>query len=272
MHKVVLALVAAVLIGCGGNDSQEAPPTAPPVVLPTPPPEVPEPPILPPDPPKPIDPPWRTVFNVPWEQATVSGGVFDREMGPECRTSPELTEFGIIGEPTTWKTIGFPKPFVVQNGTLIIDEIQIPGRGHALVSRDGFPHDQTFSLESTIDLKEDVGAWIGIAVLQSSRHYREISLRWDSGKLLVQRYTPCEVTTLATVQPGAKLLKLSYEPNVGWSYYVDRQLLVKEAAPEFFKHNIYIGLYVVNVLVESQQIHEGGLRATISPLKLSYEK
>lgn len=300
-------LAAVVIAACGGAAAPGDPvppqapaqaPTAPPAAVPAP--TVPSRPaeplpaasaaLPPPTPPAasaPVGgnppaagPSWAELWREDWA-APVMGGVVVQPV-IDCRGGPAdpqaVETWASLAAADTWALFGdraHVKAGLVSatGGQLVVDSAQdAQAGGWAILSARRFDPAVSLLLEGTIELQPDDGAWISLPLIAGEGDYRQISLRADSGQITADLGAPCYYRPLATFPPGPRRLALEWRPGEGWRYSVDGVLLHTEAASHAGANLAgppRVGIYVVNVGVESRRLPAGRVRATVGPLRVS---
>jgi len=158
-------------------------------------------------------------------------------------------------------------------GALVVDSTQAgPWSGWAILSAHRFDPGVSLLLEGTIELQPDPGAWISLPLIHGEGDYRQISLREDRGQITADVGAPCYYRPLATYPPGPRRITLEWRPTEGWRYSIDGVLLHTEPgahAGAGLAGPPRVGIYVVNVGVESARLPAGRVRATVGPLRVS---
>ena len=83
-------------------------------------------------------------------------------------------------------------------------------------------------MTADVDLRHNNGSWIGLTIIQSGSHYKEISLRWQDDKLYVQRYSPCFITYIKEIPYKNHTLSLEWFPDKGWRYLLNGEVILTE--------------------------------------------
>lgn len=299
----LIALAAVVIAACGGAPAPDAaPPPQAPVQAPTAPPAVVPAPTVPPPPPVPIPaasaalpaptpgdsaplvvnppaagPSWVDLWREDWAAFKVAGVVLQPVI--DCRGGPADPGGGEVSaafqDGARWGIFGNLSTAVVkaEGGRLMLDSWQAEQwSGFALLSAARFDPAVSLLLEGTIELQPDDGAWISLPLIAGEGDYRQISLRADSGQITADLGAPCYYRPLATFPPGPRRLALEWRPGEGWRYSIDGVLLHTEAASHAGASLVgppRVGIYVVNVGVESRRLPAGRVRATVGPLRVS---
>jgi hypothetical protein len=113
------------------------------------------------------------------------------------------------------------------------------------------PFDRTVRLRTVVDLTEDPGAWLGLALWDGEADYRELALYWRADGLRVGWWAPCYWRDITAVRPGARDLQITYTPPpsaVCWQAHVDGALVHSEACTHAgapLVGNAHAGLWVV---------------------------
>lgn len=282
--SILAGSVGLLLAGCSSDKpAQPAPP--PIVVAPAPPPitEPPAPPQPPAPQPAPTEPPappvpfkdmqftWaKELFVEAWDSIINMGGWYSDIPGPECN-NPDLyggiVYHDLVRNQFKWTPLGAVGTLTTENGKLNIDSTQ-HAVGWAMVSTAGFDHTKPLRLESTLSLEDDPESWIGLTLMQSGSHYREISFRRTGGQLWVQRYSPCHITNIKTISDGTHSIALEWHPEYGWRYILDGEVILTEDLSERtspLRNTTYVGIFCVNLDSESRRVM-GKVRASVGKI------
>lgn len=217
----------------------------------------------------------QVYFQESWSTFQVGGSVdFSVLQCFKGKEDPNLPSRGIVASPgASWAILGDSKgSLAVQNNTLHISSTQTAGDGYAILNPKQFPKETPVVVETTIDLKEHPGAWIGLALIQDESDYREFSLRWSGGTLYSVMYAPCFVEVMRQEIPGPKKIKIIYQPTTGFEFYVDGILVYFEPITNNgaeFVGPFYLGIYVVNIEAEAGIISSGIVEATVGEIVVS---
>lgn len=291
-----LSFLVVVLVACGGYvAAPEVAPIVPPVVIApapaasepgkpaavVPPVELVQPAPEPPAPPAsaPLTPTFTELWREDWLAPVMGGYVIQPIIN--CAGSindPQTAEtFSQFANSDSWATFGDRAQIrsdiaSATGGALVLDSAQDAARGGwAILSAARFEPSVQMVLEGTIELQPDQGAWISMPLIAGEGDYRQISLREDNGQITADMGAPCYYKRLATYPPGPLHLKLGWHPITGWTYSVDGVLLHSEPvdhANADLAGPVRIGIYVVNVGVESRRQASGRVRANVGPLRL----
>lgn len=221
------------------------------------------------------DPPSKEVYlQESWESIQVGGNVgFFHLQCDKGKTDPNNLSNGVTTSPgSSWAPIGRAiGDLSVKDGALQIYSVQ-PKGGYALLNPKQFPKDTPVVVETTIDLKDHPGAWIGLALIQEESDYRELSFRWSNGTMSSMLYAPCFLEVIREEKPGPKKVKIIYQPSTGFEFYVDGILIYFEPITNNgaeFVGPFYLGIYVVNVEAEAGLISPGIVEATVGEIVVS---
>lgn len=275
-----LALLALILLtACGGGGA------APPAPMQTPAPPPPDsqpvpPPVVSSDPPVVVDDrrslSWVEVLREDWATPLVTGG-WVRHSGLNCRggtVDPDQPPEGSFAAGAAWAVFGgVSGNLAAQGGALHIDSFQHAG-GYALLTGRIWPTDRPLAVQTTVDLRADPGAWLGITLIADETDYRELAVYEHGGRLRAGVWHPCMVDWgVAELEPGPRTLRLEYTPRavICWRHYVDGRMVRAErcdapGAP--LVSPARVGIYVVNLRAEGLK-QPGWVRATVGPLIVS---
>lgn len=251
--KIYVLIIFLFLTACGGSSEPISSPAPAPVPAPAP--------------------EWITIWEENWTTTTYGGWRRDRPL--LCAGKTEDPDVGFESEflvGNSWITIGNTDGIISSNtGFLIIDSHQYAG-GFAIQSANRFDYTRPIRLKTTIDLKNDLGAWLGITFINGESDYRELSLYWRDNKLRVGLWAPCYLRDIQEITPGNREIILEWLPKEGWNFYIDGVLVTHEPLENnnaALVGNPAIGVYVVNLEAESRNISEGRVRATVGPIIVS---
>lgn len=178
----------------------------------------------------------------------------------------------VVPPGATWVTIGPMAGASWAAGMLAVDSMQTPGAGWAIVNATPLPFDRTVRLRTVVDLTEDPGAWLGLALWDGEADYRELALYWRADGLRVGWWAPCYWRDITAVRPGARDLQITYTPPpsaVCWQAHVDGALVHSEACTHAgapLVGNAHAGLWVVNLDAEARRLSTGRVRASVGPV------
>ncbi len=219
---------------------------------------------------------WREEWAAPVMGGRVGQPIIDCAGG---ETDPQTGEtWANMSAGDTWATFGAQSQALAgivsaTGGALVLDSAQdAHAGGWALLSAVRFDPAVSLLLEGTIELQPDAGAWISLPLIAGEGDYRQIALRAEGQRIVAELGAPCYSRRLADYPAGPRHLTLQWQPGSGWSYSVDGVLLHTEPvshAGADLAGPVRVGLYVVNVGVESRQLAAGRVRATVGPLRLS---
>lgn len=176
-----------------------------------------------------------------------------------------------------------PFPAVVRGvtwepGRLLIDDLQRPGEGWALLAHWTTPPDRPVRLTGVLELQPDRGAWLGMALIADESDYRALAMRWHGAELWAYLYAPCYAQPLARLEPGPRSLALDYTPPPApdcWRYRVDGQLLHTESCAHAgapLQGPARPGIYAVNVEAEAGLLDAGRVRASVGPIQVQQQQ
>lgn len=282
--SITVLLAALSLAGCNNSGDKPVTPITQPTPAPVP---SPQPPIGPTPEPLPVPPPsvepkpefkdlkanWSTVvFEELWTTTRI-GGWFRDIPGPECNNPDMLSAMDFpefISQQFDWAPIGISSLSghgKLENNTLVVDSVQTV-HGWAMISSKYMDNKIPLRLETTVELLNDPNAWIGICLIQSHGHYREISLKWENGSLVVQRYSPCSFENIKSIPEGQHHLALEWFPEHGWRWLLNNEVILTEDLSDrssALTNNTHVGIFCVNLGAEASKI-EGKVRATVQPV------
>jgi hypothetical protein len=268
--------LVALLAGCGGGDATivepapkpEVPAPAPPprdnaAGAPKPPAPAPTPAPAPPAPPAPAPAVWEPIWREDWTAAIFDGYV--RHSLLRCAGQPDdpnvLRGRERFAPGATWAHFG-SSPLIARP---VDGHLRIVGyTSGAVLARKTFDPARPLRVSAAIELEQAEGAWVGLTLIQDESDYREISLRWEDGRLFVDLYAPCFLQRLVEVEPGARHLALEHLPGEGWRYVVDGA----EVHFEVIGHRgaELVGRPRVGVYWTTHKGGAGPVRATVGPV------
>lgn len=268
-----LALLLIVLAACGGASAPVYLALQPPAVqAPAVAASVPATATLPPPPATPAT--WRALAAEDWTRP-LFGGYTRAADYPGC-SGPADQDVAmpppVVPADASWIPFGPVSGATFAPGALQIDSLQASGGGWAIVNATPLPFDRTVRLRTVVDLTEDPGAWLGLALWDGEADYRELALYWRADGLRVGWWAPCYWRDITAVRPGARDLQITYTPPpsaVCWQAHVDGALVHSEACTHAgapLVGNAHAGLWVVNLDAEAQRLSTGRVRASVGPV------
>lgn len=219
---------------------------------------------------------WDTLLVEDWKELRIGGWI---QFVPEyvARPADSYDDFGgsvrrAFGVPKNgWAAIGV-SPLKVEDGWLLCDQKQFSGSGFAIIHDQVFDRTKELRVTTIIDLQPDEGAWVGLCFYNGEGNYREIGVTCQKGVLKAIMHTPQYIEVLNAINEGPHEFALIYLPEGGWVMQVDGVTVYEEV--KGYRNNMLLanpslGLWLVNLEVESRNMSEGMLRSKIGPVIVS---